>query len=166
MPVSMSKVIAPGIRVGFACAHRDLISKMTVAKQGEDVHTNLFFQILVNDYLEQYDFDAHISACCAHYKDKRDLMLQCMDEGFPAGVTFTRPEGGIFLWCRLPEGYSGTAFCKFAAERGVAVVPGMTFDTASDPENRCFRLNFTVPDANQIKKGIAILAEGLRDYIK
>ena len=163
---SMSKVIAPGIRIGFAVAQKDLMAKMIVAKQGEDVHTNQFFQILVDRYLEENDFDAHIKTCCGHYREKRDLMLRCMEENFPSGVAFTRPQGGIFLWCTLPEGYSGKEFCSFAVERGVAAVPGATFDTQSDPKNRCFRLNFTVPSHEQIKKGVGILGDCLRDYLK
>lgn len=163
---SFSKVVAPGIRVGFACGHKNLISKMVVAKQGADVHTNLFFQMLLSDYLKNCDLDGHIRECCDHYRIKRDRMLERMETLFPDGVKFTRPEGGIFIWCRMPEGFSGEKLCALAAERGVAVVPGYTFDPAEDRNNSCFRLNFTVPSLEEIDRGVDILSGCLKDMLK
>lgn len=104
---SFSKIIAPGIRVAYLCAPKELMAKMVVAKQCVDVHTNMLSQVLVYEYLTRYDLDAHIRQCCDHYRVKRDAMLMAIDRYFPAEVAVTRPEGGLFLWITLPEGCSG-----------------------------------------------------------
>jgi 2-aminoadipate transaminase len=163
---SYSKTISPGMRIGYACGCKELIAKMTVAKQTQDVHTNAMFMMIVARYIEQFDFDAHIRECCEHYKVKRDFMLKKMEEKLTGYVKFTKPEGGLFIWCELPQEYSGFEFCKFAANYGVACVPGTTFDVAEDRNNNCFRLNFTIPSLEQIDKGIDIVADCLEKFIK
>ena len=162
---SYSKVIAPGIRVGFLCARSDLVVKLVVAKQCSDVHTPLLTQMLVSTYLERYSLDAHIAECCSIYKRKRDVMLQSMDACFPNTVSFTRPEGGLFLWCTLPNEISGTEFCKAASQMGVSCVPGTTFDPASNLDCPSFRVNFSLPTEEEIKRGIAILAQCMQTWI-
>jgi len=156
---SFSKVVAPGLRTGYVCGPKALISKMVVAKQGQDVHTNLLSMMLIARFLERYDLDAHIARCCALYREKRDRMLKNLETHVDARVSFTRPEGGLFLWGQLPEGFTGTEFSRAAADRGVAVVPGMAFDVAENPENRGFRVNFSLPALEQIDAGTVILGE-------
>jgi len=163
---SYSKVIAPGIRVGYAIGPRELLAKMTVAKQCQDVHTNLFFMILVARYVEQCAFDEHIAECCRLYRVKRDRMLAVLDEKLDSRMTYTRPDGGLFIWGELPEGYSGTELCTYTAARSVAMVPGTAFDVTESPLSRGFRLNFSVPSLEQIDKGITLLSESIDDYLK
>ncbi len=162
---SFSKIIAPGIRLGFACGPKELVSKMTVAKQGQDVHTNLFFQILAEKYMTRYDLDAHIADCCRLYKAKRDRMIDGIEKYFDKRVTYNKPAGGLFLWCELPEGCSGTEFCALAAENGVSAVPGAAFDLNEDKNNRGFRLNFSLPSFEQIDEGILRLKKSIDEYL-
>ncbi len=163
---SFSKVIAPGVRVAYLCAPKALIAKMVVAKQCVDVHTNMISQILVHEYLTRYDLEAHIRVCCDHYRCKRDAMLAAIDRFFPKEVSVTRPEGGLFLWVTLPEGVSGMAFQKYAAERGVAVVPGAPFFADNITDDRGLRLNFSVPSLEQIEEGMQRMGEGLCSYLQ
>lgn len=163
---SFSKVISPGIRIGFACAPSAVISKMTVAKQVGDVHTNLFFQILVDRYLNSGNFDAHIDACCTLYREKRDGMLLRMQEHFGSKATWIVPDGGLFIWCELPKGYDGFEFCTLAKAAKVVCVPGNAFCVDEREPSRSFRLNFSLPSLEQIDLGIARLGRVLADYVE
>ena len=109
---SFSKVIAPGIRIGYVSAHRDIIARMTIAKQVSDVHTNLFFQILVERYLSNGLLDDHIRECCDLYKQKRDRMLSAMEKQMSDKVSWNSPGGGLFIWADLPDGYDGQTLCN------------------------------------------------------
>lgn len=162
---SFSKTIAPGIRVGFACGPKRLLNKMTVAKQGADVHTNLFFQILISKYMERYDYDGHIADCCALYREKLDRMLAGIDRYFDKRIKCTRPEGGLFIWCDLPKGLTGIELCAFATGKGVAAVPGTAFDVKEDKENNSFRLNFSVPSLEEIDKGIKLMGGIIDEFL-
>lgn len=162
---SFSKVLSAGMRIGFLCANKDIISKIVVAKQVEDVHTNVFFQMVCAKYIEQYDLEEHIARIRELYRHKAGLMIKALEENMPNQVSFTRPEGGIFLWCSLPEGLSLDEFVKKAGEKNVFVVPGTAF--AADPEAPCrsFRLNYSMPSDGEIEKGIKILADIAREMI-
>lgn len=162
---SYSKVIAPGIRIGFACGPKWLISTMTVAKQVSDVHTNGVFMTAVAKYLEKYDLDAHIERCRSLYIRKRDLMLRKIDECIDPQVRFTRPGGGLFIWGELPDGFASAPLCETLKSYKVAIVPGPTFDTREDIASRGFRLNFSVPSEEQIIRGIELLGSGIRNYL-
>lgn len=163
---SFSKVIAPGIRVGFASAHRDIIARMTIAKQVADVHTNLFFQILVERYLRSGLMDDHISDCCNLYKQKRDHMLSAMEKHMSGKAIWNTPDGGLFIWAELPEGYDGQTFCSLLRERQIICVPGNTFNVDKTQLSRGFRLNFSLPSDEQIDRGIAIIGEVLSEYVR
>ena len=162
---SFSKIISPGIRVGFVIGPQELVSKMVVAKQGEDVHTNLFFMMAVSRYLERYDLDKHIEECRDVYRAKKDKMIECMEKYFDKRVSFTRPNGGLFIWCTLPEGCSGVELCEYTKDKKVSIVPGMAF-TVAEKDCNAFRLNFSVPSMEQIEKGIALLGEAIDEYLK
>ena len=162
---SYSKIISPGIRVGFAVVNKKISSKMTVAKQVQDIHTNSFFMILVAKYLEKYDIDTHIKKCCDVYVEKRDRMLSGLEMHMPDSVSFTRPDGGLYVWCEMPAGYSGTELCDYIGRRGVAVIPGYCLDVAEDRENPGFRLNFSVPSLRQIDRGIELIGDSVREYL-
>lgn len=163
---SFSKIIAPGIRVAYLCAPKELMAKMVVAKQCVDVHTNMLSQLLVYDYLTHYDLEEHVRVCCEHYRKKRDAMLAAVERTFPAEVSVTQPEGGLFLWATLPEGYSGMEFYQHVVEAGVAPVPGAPFFADNMPDDRGMRLNFSVPSIRQIEEGIARMGGELRKFIQ
>jgi len=154
---SFSKVLSAGIRVGFAVGGEEIIQKMVVAKQVEDVHTNVFFQMLCHRFLTEYDFDAHIQSIRDLYRHKATLMIDALDRFMPKSVAFTRPEGGLFLWCTLPEGYSMSEYVKRAADNNVFVVPGVAFCCDTEGTSQSFRLNYSTPSDEDITKGIEIL---------
>ncbi|MDR3207144.1 MAG: PLP-dependent aminotransferase family protein [Oscillospiraceae bacterium] len=162
---SYSKTISPGLRLGFVCAHRDIVSKMIVAKQVSDVHTNLFFQMAVSLYLDRYDFDAHIAACRALYAGRLDRMYAHVN-AWGDRVSCLRPEGGLFLWCRLPRGYDGAALCRLAGARKVAAVPGSAFAVREDEISPGFRLNFSLPTDEQITQGMILLTQALEELLE
>lgn len=150
---SFSKILAPGMRVGFALAHSDLIAKMTVGKQCADVHTNMLAQMICERWLATCDLDAHIKRLSKIYADKCALMLGCIDREFAPSVTATRPEGGLFLWCTLPDGVDMMKFCQSAVEQRVAVVPGTAFLADESQPCQSFRLNFSTPTDEMIVEG-------------
>ena len=154
------------MRVGFTCANTALIQKIVVAKQVEDVHTNIFFQMVCANYMEQYDLDAHIEKIRTLYREKCHLMLGCMDKCFPKEVKYTRPQGGLFIWCTLPEKIKLSDFIKRAAEQKVFVVPGTAFNCDEAADSDSFRLNYSTPCNEDIERGIKILGDILSDMLK
>lgn len=162
---SVSKTIAPALRVGYTLSPIELNKKMMVAKQVTDVHTPLYTQMLANGYMTQCDFDGHIRECAALYRQKRDRMLSAIERWFPAEIACTKPDGGLFIWFDLPEGMSGSEFSSYAVKKGVACVPGSAFDLNEDPMNRGVRLNFSVPSFEEIDKGIEILGGCIREFM-
>ena len=163
---SFSKILSAGMRVGFVIGPNALVSKMVVAKQSEDVHTNLFFQMLCHRFITECDLDAHIRSIRALYRRKCDLMLSELEKNLPAEVTFTRPEGGLFIWCTLPDGADMNAFVKRAIEKKVAVVPGTTFNCDITAPSSSFRLNYSTPTDAQIVEGCKRLGEAAREFLK
>ena len=135
---SFSKILSAGMRIGYACGPAPVIQKMVVAKQVEDVHTNIFFQMLCYRYMTERDLDAHITEIRKIYRDKATLMLSELDRHMPKCVKYTRPEGGLFLWCTLPGGVSSADFVKKALERKVAVVPGTAFNCDTEAPSEPF----------------------------
>lgn len=163
---SYSKVLSPGIRVGFACAHRNIISKMTVCKQVSDVHTNLFFQMLCAKYLETCDIDAHIATIRKLYSHRMNVMTDAMDAGFAGRATYIKPDGGLFIWCTLPEGSNAMDFCRICGNMKVAAVPGASFSVDESEIVPTFRLNFSLADDDTIRRGIALMSQALDEYLK
>ncbi len=162
---SFSKVFSPGLRLAYLIFDKGLTEKMTVAKQATDVHTNVFSQMIAAEYLAGYDIDASIEESRKLYKHRCELMLSCMDKYFPEKVTYTRPEGGIFIWATLPEGTDSGALMKEAISRKVAFVPGNAFMTDVDAPSHCFRLNYSTMSDEKIEKGIRILGELLSEKL-
>ena len=159
---SFSKILSAGMRLGFVVAPEAIVSKMAVAKQGEDVHTNIFFQMLCYRYVTECDLDGHIAAIRTLYRRKCHLMLAELEKHLPPEITFTRPEGGLFLWCTLPEGVDMNAFVKEALARKVAVVPGTAFQCDTEAPSHSFRLNYSTPSDEQIAEGVKRLGEAAR----
>ncbi len=162
---SFSKILSSGMRIGFLCANKALIAKTVVAKQVEDVHTNCLFQMICAKYLSECDLDAHIAGIRELYRKKAGLMLDALDRFMPREVSFTRPEGGIFLWCTLPDGVPLGEFVRRAGDKNVFVVPGTAFTADPDEPSQSFRLNYSMPTDEEIVKGIKILAEIAKDMI-
>ncbi len=162
---TFSKILSAGMRVGYACGCDELIQKMVVAKQVEDVHTNIFFQMTCAQYIQQYDLDAHIDTIRELYRRKCGRMLAALDKHMPKEVTYTRPEGGLFLWCTLPAGFDVAALIKEAVAAKVFVVAGTAFNCDETAPSSSFRLNYSMPSEEDIDKGIAILAELIRKQL-
>jgi len=156
---SFSKILSAGMRVGFVCGPNEVVQKMVVAKQVEDVHTNNFFQMLCWRFMNDCDMDGHVEGIRALYRQKCGLMLSEMDKHFSKKVKFTRPEGGLFLWCTLPDGCDSAPFVKEALARKVAVVPGTAFNADTEAKSDSFRLNYSTPSDEDIVKGIEILGK-------
>ncbi|MBR7084211.1 MAG: PLP-dependent aminotransferase family protein [Oscillospiraceae bacterium] len=157
---SFSKVLAPGIRVGYGIAPKEVISKMVVCKQVSDVQTNNFGQMLAYQFMQKVDFDAHLAGLRAIYKQKAERMLNGIAEHFSKQVAYTKPEGGLFLWCTLPEGSDMSGFCtKAVQEYKIAVVPGNAFMVSEQDITYSFRLNYSTPTDEAIDKGIATLGQ-------
>ena len=162
---SFSKVLSAGMRVGFLCGPRELVQKVVVVKQTNDVHTNLFFQMLCARFIQTYGLDDHIAGIQKLYRENCRLMLSEMDERMLQSITYTRPDGGLFLWCTLPAGVSLDDFVQAALSRKVAVVPGSTFLPEESGVSHSFRLNYSMPTAQQIKTGIALLADAANEVL-
>ena len=160
---SYSKVLSPGIRLGFACANKEVISKLVVVKQVSDVHTNLFFQMIAAEYLSRYSLDEHIAQVCAIYREKRDAMADALNRYCADTLHFESPEGGLFLWCDIRSGRDGRDLCTISGKKGVAAVPGVAF--AIDPESTVpsIRLNFSLSTFEQIDRGCRLLGEAARE---
>ncbi len=162
---SFSKILSAGMRIGFVIGPEAVVQKMVVGKQCEDVHSNIFFQMLCYRYMTECDLDAHIEKIRAIYRHKCGLMLDALDREMPREVAYTRPEGGLFIWCTLPEGCDATEFTRFAIDKKIAVVPGTAFNCDTEAPSRSFRLNYSTPSDEQITSGIKTLGEIAREYL-
>lgn len=154
---SFSKVVAPGLRVGFVSAPKEIVQKIVVCKQVADVHTNILAQMICYNFIEKYNFEEHLTKLRAIYKRKCQLMLNEVDKNFSSKVSVTRPEGGLFVWGTLPDGVDMMGFCKKAVERKVAIVPGNAFIMDENGYSNCFRMNYSTPSDEQIIKGCEIV---------
>ena len=154
---SFSKIISPGLRVGYMAGDAGIIRKCTVGKQSTDVHTGNLNQAIVDQYLRRNLLPGHIEAICQSYKRQLEAMLGDL-EGFPAGTRYTRPEGGLFIWVELPEGIDSKDLLAEAVERHVAYVPGTHFFSGGGHENT-LRLNFSNSTVEQIHEGMAVLKD-------
>lgn len=155
---SFSKVVAPGLRLGWICAKKDIMEKIIVAKQAADLHSNYLSQRIVHQYLTDNDMDEHILKIRDAYKKRRDIMVSMIAEHFPAQIKYTNPDGGMFLWITLPEGMSALEMFELAIKEKVAFVPGNPF-YVDGGGNNTLRLNFSNSDEEQIEEGIKRLAK-------
>ena len=163
---SFSKILSAGMRVGFVVAPEEVAAKMVVAKQSEDVHTNQFFQMLCYKFMTECDLDAHIAMIREVYGRKCRLMLECLEKELPSSVSFTRPEGGLFIWVTLPDGVDATAFLKACMAQKLMIVPGATFNCDVSEGSMSFRLNYSTPTDEQIKEGVARLGRVAREFVR
>ena len=153
---SFSKVIAPGLRVGYTVAPSEIMKKMVVAKQGEDVHTNILAQMICYEFMTRYDFDENLAFLRWLYSRKAQFAMDLLDKYVvPTGITYLPIQGGLFLWCTLPDGVDMADFCKRAVvEHKVAIVPGTAFLCDEKGSSQCFRINFTTPSDEKLEEGI------------
>ncbi|MEV0014258.1 PLP-dependent aminotransferase family protein [Streptomyces tendae] len=158
---SFSKVMAPGLRLGWLRAPAGLRRACAVAKQAADLHTPTVNQLAAARYLADRDLDAHVTRVAAVYGERRDAMLAGLADALPAGSVWTRPEGGMFLWARLPDGYDTTALLPDVVRHDVAYVPGAPFH-AGEPDRATLRLCFVTQTPDEIAEGLRRLGEGLR----
>lgn len=164
---SMSKVISPGIRVAYVIAPKPIFQKMVVCKQGNDVHTNIWSQMVCNELMTKYDFDAHLEKLRKLYSKKAQFMMDLMDKYLvPMGITYAKITGGLFTMCTLPDYVDMQEFCKDAIKNKVCVVPGNAFLTDESEKCHTFRVNFSTPTDEQLEKGIKLLAKTAEKYIK
>jgi 2-aminoadipate transaminase len=162
---TFSKTVSPGFRVGWIVGQKKLMQKIVVAKQSLDLCTNVFSQAIIAEFLNRNYMDTHKEKIKKLYKHKRDLMLDSMEKYLPKGVNWTRPEGGLFLWVRLPENMDSKILLKKAIDKKVAFVPGNTFSTDGNIIN-AMRLNFSNASDENIVEGIKRLGEVIRDEME
>ena len=163
---SFSKVISPGMRVGYAIGPKPVLAKMTVCKQGQDVHTNIWSQVLCYRFMTEYDFDAHLAGLRKIYTKKRALLLDLMEKHLAPYITWDPFNGGLFAWCHLPKGVDMMEFVQKALEKKVCVVPGTAFLTDENEPCDAFRINFSTPTDEQLTKGITLLGETIREMVE
>jgi 2-aminoadipate transaminase len=161
---SFSKVLAPGLRLGYVVAPEAVLGKLVQAKQAADLHTPSFSQRIVHEVVRDGFLDQHIPTIRALYGRQCELMLDALDRHFPEQVRWNRPEGGMFIWVTLPEGIDSTALLARAIERNVAFVPGAPF-FAADPRRNTLRLSFVTVPGERIEAGVRVLGELLREVL-
>lgn len=161
---SFSKIVAPGLRIGYVVARPEIRRQITVAKQASDVHSSNLSQVIIYEFCRQGLLGPQIEKICRLYKVKRDAMLAALDRFFPATAEWTRPEGGLFIWATLPEGSNTTDLLARAVEQGVAFVPGNPFFVDNSGQNT-LRLNFSNASLDQINEGIARLGAVIKSYL-
>ena len=163
---SFSKVVSPGIRVGFMEANKAAMAKMIICKQGQDVHTAMWSQMLCYEFMTKYDYEAHLNYLRQLYTAKADLCMSLLDEYVvPNGISYQKIEGGLFIWCDLPEDVDMLDFCKKLTERKVCVVPGNAFLTDSSLPCHSFRINFSTPTDEQLAEGIKEIGRLAKEII-
>lgn len=162
---TISKIITPGMRLGWICTKdRELMQHLVTAKQAADLHSNIFAQYAVYDYLMNHELNEHIGKIKTLYKEQSDAMLQAMKDFFPDTVTYTMPKGGMFVWGSLPEGESSLELFDRAMKEKVAFVPGNPFYVDDQKPVPTFRLNYTNSEPAVIREGIRRLGRLMESY--
>jgi len=161
---TFSKILAPGIRIAWVIAPHEIIRKLVQAKQGADLHTATLNQMLVHEVARDGFLDKHILTIRDTYRARRDEMLHAMAQRFPAGVQWTHPQGGLFLWVTLPEDLNANNLFDIALTKNVAFVPGGPFFPSGGGENT-MRLNFSNASEPHIKMGIKRLGQAIKEMI-
>ena len=155
---SFSKIFAPGFRLGWAIAHPEILDKIYVCKQSLDLCPPIFDQYVAAEFLESGKLDANLEKSIALYKGKRDLLLELLQKHMPQGVKWTHPEGGLFLFLTMPEGFDAVKFYDKALDAGVAYVAGEFFHPDGSGRNT-MRMNFSFMSPEKITEGVKLLAK-------
>jgi 2-aminoadipate transaminase len=162
---TFSKLLAPGLRLAWVIAPPQVVRKLVMTKQAADLHTSSFNQHVAYEVAKGGFLDEHVKVIRATYKERRDVMIEMMEEMFPAGVSWTKPQGGMFLWGVLPENVDAAEVLKVAIERKVAFVPGGSFHPNGGGANT-MRLNFSFSSPDTIREGITRLGTTLKEAVK
>jgi 2-aminoadipate transaminase len=161
---TLSKVLAPGLPLGWVVAPEEVIAKLAQLKQGADLHTSTLTQMVAYETALGGFIDQHVGFIRRVYRERRDAMLAAMDRSFPAGVRWTRPEGGLFLWVTLPSGLDSARILEEALERKVAFVPGASFFPRGGGIET-LRLNFSYCTPERIGEGVRHLGDVLARHV-
>jgi 2-aminoadipate transaminase len=158
---SFSKILAPGMRMGWVVAPPAIMEQLVIAKQASDLHSNYLSQRIAYEYLTLNDIDSHIKKIREAYQHQRDVMVRLLREEFPKTVSYTHPLGGMFIWVTLPEGCSSMEVFEQALKENVAVLPGMPFYIDGGGDDT-MRLNFSNSTPENIVEGMSRLARVIR----
>lgn len=159
---TFSKIFCPGLRLGWIAGPHTIVEKFVMIKQSADLHTSNFDQGVADAYMDTYDLDAHVKEIVELYGHRRDLILKTMDEEFPEGVEFTRPDGGLFLWVTVPEGVSARKVFDKCIEQKVAAVIGDAF-YPNDKTDRSMRVNYSCMPDDKIVEGVKRMAKAIKE---
>jgi len=162
---TFSKTLAPGLRLGYVVAHENIIRRMSILKQSMDLCTSPLTQLLAAEFISRGFFKDHVARICKLYKAKKDAMLEALSRHMPEGVTWTKPEGGLFLWLRLPEYMNADELFYEAVKENVAYVIGSAFHCDGSGHNT-MRLNFSYPSVEKIEEGIRRLAKVIKANLR
>jgi 2-aminoadipate transaminase len=160
---TLSKTLAPGLRLAWVIAPPELATVLERAKQAADLHTSTFAQVVAIDLLERGTLAARLPRLRAHYRAQRDALADALDTELPDALRFVRPPGGMFLWASLPDGVDASALLRSAVEHGVAFVPGAPFYANGGPTNR-LRLSYSLPRPDELAAGARRLAAALQEH--
>lgn len=163
---TFSKTLAPGLRVGYLCGESELVGKAVAGLQTSTVHTNIWAQMLTYKFLTTVDFNAHLKRLQEIYRQKYTRMANALKAHMPGCITYSEPQGGLFIWATVPEEYDMNAFCTEAVHNKVAVVPGNAFLSDENAVSHSFRLNFSTPTDGQIDRGVEILGACAKKFFK
>lgn len=161
---SFSKTVSPGLRVGSVVGDSRIIRKMVIGKQGMDTCTCLLSQAIIHDFIQQGFYESHLQHIISYYRSQRDIMRECLKQEFPECAKIVEPEGGLFIWIGLPQELSASSLFSKAIERKVAFVPGEHFYADGSVKN-ALRLNFSMPNEEQIRTGCRVLGDLLKEEL-
>lgn len=162
---SFSKILAPGIRVAYAVVPKKIAGAFTIGKQVSDVHTGVLNQMIVSRWFDEYDVDLHIENIRKVYRRKLNLLCDCLDEYCKDFITYVRPQGGLFIWAKLPENVDMLEYVNNLLKQNVAVVPGTAFMVDDAKPCSYIRLNFSTPSDEDIVRGVRIMGEIAKEFI-
>lgn len=161
---SFSKTISPGLRVGYLLMHKNYMEKLSAAKQISDVHSPSLNQIVVHKFMEEFTMERQLADVCAIYARRLQLAFDCLDKYLGDRISYVKPEGGLYIYIKLPEDVNVDEFCRVALEDGVGIVQGHSFEVEPDPKCPYFRINFSSPTDKDLEAGIKILGDVLKKF--
>ncbi len=161
---TFSKILCPGYRLGWICASPEILEKYNFIKQGSDLQACTSTQMQAAQFMDDNDIEEHIKTIIELYKKRRDVMLKALEEYLPKEVSYTHPEGGLFLWLTFPEGVDSKELAKVCIEKKVAFVPGGAFFPTPGNDNYA-RINYSASNEEKIVEGVKRLAEAIKEFL-
>lgn len=160
---TFSKTFCPGLRIGWIAAEPEVIEKYILIKQGADLCTSIRSQMEISSYMDEYDFDANVQKLVQLYRIRRNVMVEMLENTLPQGVTFTRPQGGLFLWVELPKQMKALELLQDCLKKNVAFIPGDSFFPNGGVKNT-LRLNYSSMPEEKIREGVRRLSKAIDEY--